>query len=237
MGLFLNADDYEDEDGYAINLSGVSSLQFMGSNSFDVDGSGALDSDNILLPSGFRITGNLPSYSFGADITYQVENVAVYRITSSTITFPSTAAQDIVVDSSVSALTISNTMTSQSGKIDFSSYNDALTLNGATLTADNYGQSEGYSIDLSGVSMLTVTGSNDINVDRAGAIDSNTKILMPSGFDIRDGGSGEINYDVGDSDVEYAIRDGDHTIIANIIYPASATGGYYIFDECFNCIC
>ena len=225
--VVLKAINSDNPLGYAMDFGNVSALTFGTGNVLTVDSLGILDSDNIRLPSGLVISG-MAIVSSGADITHVPYN-GNYAISSvSGLRYEGIATGDIRLIDSSNSVTLSVDLTSTGGKIDFSSYNDALTLGstsgGVTLTADNYGQSEGYSVDLSGVSMLTLIGSNDINVDRFGAIDSNTKIRMPSGFDIRDGGNGEIDYDVGDSDVEYAIKDGNHMIVANVRYPASATG-------------
>ena len=151
-GAILEADGYTDSEINSIDLSGASSLTFMGTNTLDAGSKG------IFLPSGFRVSGIAPTIT--GTVSHATESGA-YIISSTPITFPASANNDITT--SLSILTISHDLTSVVGKIDLTGAGTALTINSVALTANSYSGSDA-AVDLSEASALTFTGTNSIDV-------------------------------------------------------------------------
>ena len=130
----LDADNYSDQDGYAIDLSGVSSLTFVGSRiTLDVYALGAADSNNILFPTGFKISGSAPTITPGADVVY-AEHHGDYIIPAETtaISYPARALGHVTAAGT--SLTISEDITSVSGNIDLSGLSSLTCVNSPLLT-------------------------------------------------------------------------------------------------------
>ena len=149
-------------NGFAIDLSGTSSLTFTGVNTLDAGNSGS-----ISLPSGFRITGTAPTTT--GIVNYNTETGA-YAISSTPIAFPSSAMGDITT--SLANLVISDDITSTTGRIDLTGASAALTVDGVTLRANSF-TGQGVAIDISGANSLTFTGSNTLDA-------GNGYVLLPA---------------------------------------------------------
>ena len=148
-GATLEANDYTGTEINSIDLSGANALVFTGTNSLDSGSKG------IALPSGFRISGNLPTIV--GNVNYAVEQ-GDYIITAAP-TYAASASGDITTN--VDHLSLSTEIISTNGTIDLSGIGISLTLNGASLRAENYTGS-GVAIDLSNIPSLIFMGTNNV---------------------------------------------------------------------------
>ena len=153
--------DNHSGSGASIDLSRFSSLTFTGDNTLDSGTNG------VSLPSGFRISGALPSII--GNVSNRVEPGG-YIINQESVIYDSIAVGTITT--SLARINISADMTSVTGEIDFSDKN--ITLVNTILDASGYTGSDKLAINLGGSSNITFQGQNTINVGEG------NYILMPT---------------------------------------------------------